>query len=435
MAVVNELVTKFTFQGNLKPLGDFQKGLQTSIISLGKIGLAMGAVTAAVGIWANTTLRGAESLVRLSEDTNIAIETLQKMQLITAQNGVTTGVFESSIISLTDKIGEAATQGSDDFNRLGISVRDSEGNIKSTDRILKELTSTFRTLSTQQQINFANKLGIDIKVIKAFNKTNQELKRLTETALKFGVVTEAQTKQLDSYFASIETLKFGFTAIGRQMALNFAPIMERVSNSITDFLANFGGSFSIIFAEFVDGIGNLIGGVDDFISATIGWKPALLAFGVAMSLAFPIIPIVAAVGGILIAIEDLITAFKGGKSVIADFFQDTFDLDIVESLTTAFDSLRNTFNAYIDSLLAGFDIIKETFSGITGLFTGDTNVNTSLTALPIAGGRDNNTTQIMTNDIKIEVKSNDPEAAGVAVSSALSRELEQASFQYGKGGR
>jgi len=44
----------------------------------------------------------------------------------------------------------------------------------------------------------------------------------------------------------------------------------------------------------------------------------------------------------------------------------------------------------------------------------------------------NNNTNNMNNDIKIEVKSNDPEAAGLAVSTALNRELENASFQFNK---
>ncbi len=36
MAVVNELVTKFTFKGNLKPLEGFQDGLKGAIGGLAK---------------------------------------------------------------------------------------------------------------------------------------------------------------------------------------------------------------------------------------------------------------------------------------------------------------------------------------------------------------------------------------------------------------
>jgi len=169
MAVVNELVTKFTFKGSLKPLKDFQSGLKDSIIGLAKYGAGAIAAASATALWANSVLRGSESnsvlrgsesLVRLSQDTDLSIKKLQQYQFIAAQNGVTTDSFTQSIKTLSEKIGEAATTGSDDFNRLGISVRDANGNIRTTDDILKDITRSFRGLSQAQQISFAQKLGI-----------------------------------------------------------------------------------------------------------------------------------------------------------------------------------------------------------------------------------------------------------------------------------
>ena len=449
MAVVNELVTKFVFEGSLKPLKNFQEVLKTSIIGIAKYGAALAAVGAATAAWANSTLRGAESLVRLSEDTDISITKLQEMQLITAQNGASAESFESSILSLTSKIGDAATQGSEDFNRLGISIRDSEGNIKSTDTVLGELTGKFRTLSQEQQISFAEKLGIDNKVIGAFNKSDEALKKITERARKFGLVTEDQTKGLNDYFASIETLRFGFTAVSRQMALNFAPVLGKLSNNVTDFLADFGSVFGPILAEFVDGIGNLLGAVNDFINATIGWKPLLLGFGLALAIAFPIVPIIAGIALLLVAIEDILTAFKGGKSVIADFFTEFLGIDIVANMTAAFDvlsvvidNLKCKFSAMISFFTDAAGTIGNVFKDISSFFGDDNDINVNANQgniaqpLPIGASNDNrSTTQVMSNDIKIEIKTNDPEAAGLAVSNALNTQLEQASFRYGKGGR
>jgi len=55
---------------------------------------------------------------------------------------------------------------------------------------------------------------------------------------------------------------------------------------------------------------------------------------------------------------------------------------------------------------------------------------------PIGASNDNRTTmQTININAPIEVKSNDPQATGVAVNSALTTQLEQASFQFGKGGR
>jgi len=446
MAVVNELVTKFTFQGSLKPLKDFQEDLKGSIVELGKYGLALGATTLATALWADNTLKGAELLVRLSQDTDLTIERLQELEYIASQNGVSADSFANSIGALSDKIGEAATQGSEDFNRLGISIRDADGNIRTTEDVLGDLTSKFQGLSQTQQINFANKLGIDQNLITAFNKTDAELQQLTETASKFGLVTTEQTKDLDKYYASIESLKFGFTAVSRQVALQFAPTIQALSSNITDFLAEFGSVYAEVFGEFFEGIGKLLSAFNSVIEATVGWKVVLIAFGAALSIAFPIIPIIAGIGLLLVAVEDIITAFEGGKSVIKDFFSDTFGIDIVKELTAAFEVLSDWVDIISDKFTKLLDFfgsvgtkIKDLFSGVASFFgsdnTLDANVNQnvqSLQALPTTTNNQNSNTNTMTNDIKIEVKSNDPEAAGLAVSTALNREIESASFQFNK---
>ena len=458
MAVVNELITKFTFQGSLKPLKKFQEDLKGSIVELGKYGLALGATTLAAALWADNTLKGAETLVRLSQDTDLTIERLQELEYIASQNGVSADTFANSIGTLSDKIGEAATQGSEDFNRLGISIRDADGNIRTTEDVLGDLTSKFQGLSQTQQINFANKLGIDQNLITAFNKTDAELEQLTKTAGKFGLITTEQTKELDKYYASVESLKFGFTAVSRQVALQFAPTIDNMSKNIVGFLGEFGQTFAEVFGEFFEGIGKLLSAFNSVIEATVGWKVVLIAFGAALSVAFPIIPIIAGIGLLLVALEDIITAFDSGKSVIKDFFTDTFGIDIVKELTAAFEVLGSWVDILTDKFLKLVDFfssagkkIKDLFSAVVSFFGGnnkiEANVNQNvqqspqplqqsnvraLQALPTNNTNMNSNTNTMTNDIKIEVKSNDPEAAGLAVSTALNRELENASFQFNK---
>ena len=68
MAVVNELVTKFTFEGSLAPLGDFQKGLKNSIIGMAKFA-AVG-IAAALGVgWAIAGKNGKK--IALTKSTKI----------------------------------------------------------------------------------------------------------------------------------------------------------------------------------------------------------------------------------------------------------------------------------------------------------------------------------------------------------------------------
>ena len=458
MAVVNELVTKFTFKGGLKPLKDFQKGTRAAVVSLGKYGLALGAATLAAGLWANKTLQGAETLVRLAQNTDLSIAKLQELQYIAQQNGVEANTFASNIESLGEKIGEAATQGNEDFNRLGVSVRDSAGNIRSTSEVLGDLTKSFQGLSKSEQISFAGKLGIDKNLINSFSKTDEELNKLRETAAKFAI-TKEQSKELDKYYASTKNLGSAFTSVSRQVALQFAPSMGALSDNITEFLADFGKGFGAAFGQFFKFIGNLIGGFDDLISATIGWKPILAAFGAALTIAFPIIPIIAGIGLLLVSIEDLIVGMRGGKSVIVDFFKEAFDIDIVgkiDRFTNSFSSLKEMIKSVAILFRPLLKLINNTFKplenipGIPKIFSDSNKAldgldrelipslgNKGSVPMPLPSQRNNqnnNTNNNMTNSINIEVRSNDPQAAGLAVSTALNRELENASFNFSKNG-
>jgi len=172
-----------------------------------------------------------------------------------------------------------------------------------------------------------------------------------------------------------------------------------------------------VFKEFFDGIGNLLSAFNKLVQATVGWKAVFLALGAAIAIAFPFVAIVAGVTLVLTAIEDLITAFKGGKSVIADFFDNVFNIDIVER---------------IQSLVASLKSLGSFFGGKISSFFGFGGVPMQ----PIGASNDNRTTtQTININAPIEVKANDAESAGRAVSSSLRTELENASFQFGKGGR
>lgn len=70
-------------------------------------------------------------------------------------------------------------------------------------------------------------------------------------------------------------------------------------------------------------------------------------------------------------IDDLLTAMEGGQSVIADFFKDTWGIDIVPGLLAIKDAVIVVVDYIIAIFKQGIDNIKLLFSALSKLVTGD----------------------------------------------------------------
>jgi len=181
-------------------------------------------------------------------------------------------------------------------------------------------------------------------------------------------------------------------------------------------------------------------------------KIAALGFaGVMGVILSPVVLITAGVAALLLIVDDLIVAFNGGNSVIASFFKDTFDIDIVKVLTEAFKYLM-TYG--IDPIIEGFkllwsywvEISKAILSGGRKVFEffgigadeAATNSAAGATRIPIdatpAGAARIDNRQV-NQDVKIDVRTDDPAAAGRAIDDSLQRQLNNANAQLSTGGR
>ncbi len=94
------------------------------------MGAALGMAAFAVAKWASGVSQSLQPLFDLSEQTGVAVASIQELSFVAEQSGSSAQALESSLSGLGAKIGEAAQKGSEDFSRLGISVRDANGHVK-----------------------------------------------------------------------------------------------------------------------------------------------------------------------------------------------------------------------------------------------------------------------------------------------------------------
>lgn len=440
--IVNDLVTKFSFSGSTAPLDKYNKNLAGSIKLLGGMTLAFNAAFASAVYWANGILGGVDALSKLQNETNVSVDRIQELSYAAGQSQSSADAMKSTISSLTDVIGTAAQKGNDDFSRLGISVRKASGDVKNADEVLTEVRHRFQelNLSMAEQRSFAKSLGIDSSLIQLLNKTDSQMAALSSRARQLGVLNKEQTKQAELYKKATNELWFGLNSIKQMIAIGLGPELENMAKSFTDLLAKNKGWIigGIQFA--VTWIGNIAAALNRLLpvfglmaAGFIAMKIAALGFGGVMGIIFsPVNIIIAVLAAVLLAIDDLIVAFKGGKSVIADFFKNTFNIDIVKVLKDVWNFLSMIGEKIIQ--FGGY------LAGLVGFGGGGTSIKPLQTVIP--QGSTTNTTNASSVDNRqvtqtntIEVKTSDPQMAGKAIEDTLQRQLRNANNQIGSGGR
>jgi lambda family phage tail tape measure protein len=214
MAVIQDFIVRIKTQG-----GDALRGLKGDIADLASginplsnslpglargLGLVGGVVGVAAGAFALAGMKAiqlADQISDLADATNISAGTLLNFKNSVIAAGGGADDFQKLASKLNQSVQEAAggnEQLQKSFQTLGVYVRDAEGNIRSTDDILGELTTNFQQgrLSGAQYAAAVDLLG------KSFTKLDPS----KLTAVK-DPVADADIKRLADYQTSIDAIR------------------------------------------------------------------------------------------------------------------------------------------------------------------------------------------------------------------------------------
>ena len=461
--VVNEIVTKFGFTGNPFVLGEFNKNLFQSITGLKLNKLAMGAAIGGLLVFSEKTVRALDSLVTFNQITGMSTSKLQQYGYAASMVGGDMEGMQRTIASLTQHIGEAALYGSEDFSRLGISVRDAYGHVKTAEQVLQEFQHRMSqmNLSLPERMSFAARLGIDPSFILLMQEGSGRMKQLMEDAQKLGTLTKEDEKRIREFNNSIRAMGYGLTSVKNEIAIGLSPVMEYFARNTTDFLVAHGPQIRGVIESMGDTFKQLAPSIGIVTAAMIGpigfkWALSLIASPAAVF------------AGLVLIVDDLVTAFRGGKSVIRDFIQEFLHYDIApylqglvkwakdftnELLKWDTPALSKRFKDLAEDAKAiarGFwgsskEDSQEFFGGIRresigpGLMKDGQDYHTKMNSLPvlpfgISPGQNQSSTNnyggnSVNQDVKINISTDNPSAAGASVRDALQGQLLDAYVQ------
>lgn len=200
--------------------------------SLGLIAIRFAAMTApitgtgaAIIALASKTSDAAIEISNMSKEVGLSINTLQRLKYAAQLSnidfnslGVSFGILSKNIIEASSGIGAA----SDTFAALGIKVKDSNGNIKSTDEILSQLSGKFS--------NMKDSAGKTALILELFGRSGKDMIRVFEEFQSTGgldkVFTEDNIAAAKKYDDNIKNMKINFDNLAHSIGNKLIPVLN-----------------------------------------------------------------------------------------------------------------------------------------------------------------------------------------------------------------
>lgn len=217
-------------------------------------------------------------------------------------------------------------------------------------------------------------------------------------------VTKEQVEMSKKYQEGMDKLGKTVEGVKTKIAFGFLPTMLELVDSFNKFLdankdliAN-GVTITLnAISKLSQVINNTVRFIDKIISATIGWKAALFLIAAAfvylkraMLLAFvtnPIFWVIAAIGVLMLLIDDFMTYLDGGESQFGAFWGSMIEwikenketlLALKDTAIAVFEAIKEFFFTSIEALkniIGGLgEYIGALVAFIVGIFTGNTDL-------------------------------------------------------------
>jgi len=219
-----------------------------------------------------------DRLDKMAIQTGLTVEELQALQFAASQSGVATETFNSAMNKFNRIIGETASglipEARDAYKTLGISIKDTDGNLKDSSELLLEVADSFGgikdpAMKAKTATDLFGRAGIDL--IPMLQGGAKELVNY-ETKLRDagGIMDATATSSMAKFNDSLDLL-------GRVTLVNFSKILVPLLPALTALAGNFDN-----IAKFV-GIAGTAFIVSKIPAAITGIAVAFKALTVAMA--------------------------------------------------------------------------------------------------------------------------------------------------------
>lgn len=236
-----------------------EKGLKDSQAGLAKFGAAVASGMAAVataaaaagvaiGVAMKRTIDDADKLSKTSQKLGVPIEQLSALAYAADLSDVSFEELTKGVAKLSKTMVEAAakptSEAANAFRALGVSVKDSSGNLKSSEAVLGDVADKFAGLKdgagkTAVSMALFGRAGADL--IPLLNGGRDSLKGMNEEAIQFGAIIDAKTgKAAEAFNDNMTRLGYAIKGVVVQTTSQLLPTLVEISNGMVESAKNSG---------------------------------------------------------------------------------------------------------------------------------------------------------------------------------------------------
>ena len=217
-----------------------------SIVAWTAIATAIIGVTKKLYDLATATANYADQIGDTAEKWGFSTKQLQEFDYWATQNGTT---LESLLTGMRGLVNNAQA-GNEAFKKLGVSVRDSSGNLKDQRTLFMETITALQGVENQTeknalQFDIFGRSGIELGQV--INKTGAELEALSQKAEDYGlIISDEAIKKSSDFNDELDTLKRQFQSLVAEMLTGspeaeekFNLLIKNLQNKIQQYLPDF----------------------------------------------------------------------------------------------------------------------------------------------------------------------------------------------------
>jgi hypothetical protein len=337
--VIENLITKLTFDYDDKKLEKFEKSINSAIKGL--TALVAGATASAAAVFAFTKkiAESNDELGKFAQTVGVDVKALQELGFAAELNGGSIDSMNSSLANLSRMASEAARgvgAGVEVFGLLGISVTESNGALRTADDLLFDISDAVANLGSQaERLELTQKLGIGQDLLLSIQQGSEALRQQRKEARELGFVidddaTKAAADFNDELLRVTSIVKGVASAIGTRLMKQMVPVVEQftkwfkinrliIQQNISSFLDKLLTVQRAVFNITM----RVVGVINGLAQAMGGWKTVIIAVStylLAMNASALLMPALAVAAGaaILLILEDFMKFAEGGDSVLGN---------------------------------------------------------------------------------------------------------------------
>lgn len=298
-----------TWQQSTGGLTGLVAGFGAATAAIGAVVAATAGLQRAFGVVADavsSVIAAGDALDNASKRTGMSVAALQEWQYAADRSGVSAEALQRSFMVLGRN---AAGKGAEGIEALGVATKNADGSLRAREAIFSDTIAALAGMT--------NGTARAAAAQKVFGKSGAELLTL---------INEGPD--------GIARLRDRFHELGGGLADDVVQNAADADDGLTDIRTAMASLEGVLVSDLLPPIASLtsdlatlVGGVIEFLRTSSTLETILggltIAFGLlALAMApilIPTVAIIAAFVGLFLIIEDIVTAFRGGQSVIGDW--------------------------------------------------------------------------------------------------------------------